>query len=153
MTIDKINVLVFPAGEINSIELNDALATCVNINLYGASSVERHGEFVFKRYLSGLPTIHEESFLPEFNKIIEAHKIKVIFPTHDTVVEYFADNSEKINAKIIIPDKKTSEICRDKEKIFNLFQGETFCPEVYSEIKKYPVFIKPKKGQGSVGQK
>ena len=49
----KINVLVFPAGEVNSIELHDALSTCVNIELFGASSINRHGEYVFivKKFL------------------------------------------------------------------------------------------------------
>ena len=34
----KIRVLVFPAGEINSIELHDALSSNVNVELFGASS-------------------------------------------------------------------------------------------------------------------
>ncbi len=48
LPVEKINVLIFPAGEINSVELHDALSTCVNIKLYGASSVERHGKYIFE---------------------------------------------------------------------------------------------------------
>lgn len=70
----KIGVLVFPAGEINSIELHDALSTCVNIRLFGASSVDRHGEFIFKNYISGIPTISDSSFLTVFNNIIDEKK-------------------------------------------------------------------------------
>lgn len=55
--MSKVNVLIFPAGEINSVELHDALSHNVNINVFGCSSVDRHGEYVFKNYRSGLPNI------------------------------------------------------------------------------------------------
>ena len=48
----KTNVLIFPAGEINSVELYEALSYNVNINIYGCSSVDRHGEYIFKNYKS-----------------------------------------------------------------------------------------------------
>lgn len=47
----KIKILIFPDGEINSIELHDALSSCVNVELYGASSIERHGKYVFKNHI------------------------------------------------------------------------------------------------------
>lgn len=157
MTMDlprkQINVLVFPAGEINSIELHDALATCVNIELFGVSSIDRHGEYVFKNYISGLPMISDSNFFEEFNKLISSKNIDVIFPTHDAVAEFFAINLKKIKAKVIVADRRTSEICRNKEKIFELFRNDSFCPKIYKKINQYPVFIKPKIGQGAVGSK
>lgn len=149
----KINVLVFPAGEINSIELHDALATCVNINLFGASSIDRHGEYVFKNYINNLPMITDSNFINAFNNIIEEYKIDVIFPTHDTITEFLAENSNNIKAKIICADTDTSQICRDKAKIFELFKNQTFCPTIYQNFETLPVFIKPRKGQGAVGAK
>ena len=93
----KINVLIFPAGEINSIELHDALSTCVNISVWGASSIERHGSYVFENYISNVPLISASNFFQEFNKILADKKIDVIFPTHDTIAEFFAQNLDKIN--------------------------------------------------------
>lgn len=149
----KINVLVFPAGEINSIELHDALSTCVNINLFGASSIDRHGEYVFKNYVSGLPLIDSPLFLEKFNEILKTNKIDVVFPTHDSVAKFFSENRELINAKVIVADKKTSAICRDKRKIYEYFKEFDFIPKIYSEIKRFPVFIKPRESQGSKGAK
>lgn len=149
----KINVLVFPAGEINSIELHDALSTSVNIELFGASSIDRHGEYVFKNYVSGLPKINEKDFIEKFNNLLKNKNIDVVFPTHDSVAEFFANNAAKINAKIISADKKTTEICRDKAKTLELFKDESFCPKIYKEISDFPVFIKPKISQGSIGTK
>ena len=54
----KTNVLVFPAGEINSVELHDALSHNVNIEVFGCSSFDRHGSYIFKNYKSGLPSMN-----------------------------------------------------------------------------------------------
>lgn len=148
-----INVLIFPAGEINSIELHDALSSCVNIKVYGASSIDRHGSYVFENYISGLPLISENNFLEKFNQVIEKYQIDCIFPTHDTVSKFFADNTDKLKAKVIAADASTSTICRDKEKTYAALQGCNFVPQTYLTITNYPVFIKPKEGQGGVGAK
>ena len=76
-----INILIFPAGEINSIELHDALSTCVNIRVYGASSIERHGSYVFENYIPGLPLISDKNFISVFNEVLKRNKIDVLFQT------------------------------------------------------------------------
>jgi hypothetical protein len=146
-----INVLIFPAGEINSIELHDALSTCVNIRVYGASSIERHGSYVFENYISGLPLISDDNFISVFNEVLKKHKIDVIFPTHDTVAMFLMEHNENLAARVVGSSKETAEICRDKQKIYDLFNDTTFVPSVYSSISKYPVFIKPREGQGAKG--
>lgn len=149
----QIGVLVFPAGEVNSVELHGALATCVNIKLYGGSSVDRHGPYIFKNYITGIPFINDEKFITEFNNLLKKHEIDVIFPTHDAVAVFLVDNQDKINAKIIAGDKKTSAICRDKQLMYELFANHRFAPKLYKDTDKIdlPVFIKPKIGAGSVG--
>lgn len=150
----KINVLVFPAGEVNSVELHDALSTCVNINLFGASSIERHGRYIFKNYISGLPLINEPNFIKEFNKVVDENGIDVIFPTHDSVATFLVDHQSELNAKIIAGDKETSSVCRSKIKTYNVFCDCSFIPKRYltiDEINEFPIFIKPDEGQGSVG--
>jgi len=145
---NKIGVLIFPAGEINSVELHDALSTCVNIRLFGASSVERHGEFVFRNYISGVPMITDPQFVDMFNSILEANDIDVVIPTHDDVALFLAQKQELIKAKILTSDIKTAEICRDKLATFELFADCKFCPAVYDSFSQLPLFIKPRKGQG-----
>lgn len=147
----KIGVLVFPAGEVNSVELHDALASCVNVTLYGASSVDRHGSYIFKNYLSGLPMVQDRDFFDKLNGIIDEYGIDVVFPTHDTVAQILAENRDRLHARVIAADQRTAEICRDKRKTYQLFLGETFCPKTDQYIEEFPVFIKPVHGQGSVG--
>lgn len=147
----KYNVLVFPAGEINSIELHNSLSTCVNINLYGASSVDRHGPYVFENYISGIPVIKDEGFISEMNRLIEEYGIDIVIPTHDDVALYLAENREKFETVIMTPDYATNLICRDKAETFKRFKGESFCPEIYNEVAHFPVFVKPRRGQGAQG--
>lgn len=149
----KIGVLVFPAGEINSIELHDALATCVNIRLVGASSVERHGEFIFENYIPNMPLISEENFVQELNKLILQEKIDIVIPTHDDVALFFAENKDKILAKVLTQDYETAIVCRDKRETYKMFEDLDFCPKTYQKIEGFPVFLKPRKGQGSVNAK
>lgn len=146
------NVLVFPAGEVNSVELHDALAMCVNVKVFGASSVERHGKYVFENYIPGLPRINEPGFIEAFNKVLADNQINVIFPTHDTVVRFFAEHAKEIAAKVVGADKGTAEICRDKVKTYEALKGHAFIPKTYSEGPyPFPVFVKPREGQGGVG--
>jgi hypothetical protein len=147
----KTNVLIFPAGEVLSVELHDALATSVNINLFGASSINRHGPYIFKNYTSGLPLITDDNFLDKFNSLLLEKSIDLIFPSHDDVVTFFANNADKIHAKVMAPDKETARICRDKALIYETFEGSDFLPQIYSTITEYPVFIKPRASQGGVG--
>lgn len=147
----KVNVLIFPAGDVNSVELHNALSTCVNIEVFGATSIDRHGEYIYKNYISGLPLITEENFIEEFNRVLVDNQIDFIFPVHDTVVTFLADNRDKIKAKIMCADTKTSQICRDKKLIYELFSDCSFNPIVYKDFSELPVFAKPRKGQGGVG--
>lgn len=148
-----ISVLIFPAVGNNAIELHNALSTCVNIKCWGASSIDRHGPYVFENYVSGLPMITSDNFFSEFNKLIGDKNIDVIFPTHDTVADLFAKNKDKINAKVVVADEETAEICRDKQLTYDCFSKESFIPKIYKELTEFPVFIKPRKGQGGVGAK
>ncbi len=147
----KTNVLVFPAGEINSVELHDALSHQVNINVFGASSVDRHGAYVFKNYRGGLPFINKDNFIEEFNKLIDEWKIDFVFPTHDTIALFLAEKRDVIHANIIVAEEKTALICRDKKVTYELFADCNFCPKQYTSFEEFPVFIKPREGQGAQG--
>ena len=150
----KKNILIFPAEGSNAIELHDALSTCVNINVYGASSIERHGKYVFEKYISNLPLISEVNFIEKFNTLLDEYSIDFVFPTHDTVVLFLAQNKDKIHAQIIGDDLYTATVCRSKIKTYELFSDCDFVPrrivDVYGEV-DYPLFAKPDEGEGGKG--
>jgi hypothetical protein len=152
----KINVIVFPCGAENALEIHLALKDVVNINLIGASGKEDHGVFVFKNYIGNLPYIGDSTFIERLNVVIDENDIDIIIPTHDDVVLYLAQNTSKINAKIAVPGLEQAIICRSKRKTYDFFKNESFCPIIFYElndIKRYPVFSKPDIGQGAKGVK
>lgn len=149
-----IRVLVFPAEGVNATEIHDALSSCVNIEVWGASSVTRHGPYVFENYRSGLPGVDDECFYGKFAEIVRELKIDVVIPTHDTVVYEFAKNEGLIPAKVFVPSLDTARACRKKSVTYELFQDCSFLPIVYKrvdEIINFPVFVKPDEGQGGKG--
>jgi len=149
----KVKVLIFPAGEINSVELHDALSHNVNIDVFGASSVDRHGGYIFKKYRAGLPNISDDSFIETFNELIKEWDIQYVFPTHDTVALFLSKNQSLIEAKVIVSSYETAAICRDKKKTYAVFEDCDFCPKQYSVFSVFPLFIKPVDGQGAQGAK
>lgn len=147
----EIGVLIFPAGEINAVELHDALSSCVNIRLFGASSVERHGAFIFENYHAGVPKISDPDFIAVFNRIIDDDHIDIVIPTHDDVALFLAEKRGQLHAAVLTADYWTTQVCRDKKKIYSLFSGQAFCPQVYEGWDCFPAFLKPRRGQGGAG--
>ncbi len=146
-----IRVCIFPAGEINALELHDALASCVNIDVYGVSSVDRHGSYVFANYSATMPRITDPDFLDCFGAWLRANAIDVVFPTHDSVALYLAQNANAIPAVLITADARTARICRNKALTYRTFADTAFVPRVFHGDYIYPVFVKPLEGQGGVG--
>ena len=148
----NVNVLIFPC-EGNSNELHDALSYCFNITVFGASSVARHGKYIYKNYDSSLPYITDERFIEKFNEYIDAHKIDIIIPKHDTIALFLAENADKIHAKIVQGNVETNRICRSKIKTHELFADCDFVPVRYRNLDDvaYPAFAKPDVGEGGHG--
>jgi len=152
--MNKIRVLIFPCGAENAIEIHTALKDAINLEVFGASSRDDHGAFVFKNYINRVPFIQEDHFLDEFNAILERNKIDVVFPTHDSVSLFFAENLSVIKAKVALPGYKQAYVCRYKNETYQLFVDTAFCPLIYQrkeDVIDFPVFIKPIVGEGGKG--
>src|SRR6476661_4287475 len=148
----KTNVLIFPCGSVNALEIQTALKDVMSVNTFGGTSRIDHGEYVYKNYITDIPFINDPQFIPEFNRILEEHQIDVVFPTHDTAAVYLAEHADEIKAKLAVAGFKQADICRYKDKTYQLFKDDSFCPIIYrsaEEIRNYPVFVKPVLGEGS----
>ncbi|PLR90841.1 ATP-grasp domain-containing protein [Bacillus sp. T33-2] len=152
----KTRVLVFPCGSQPAIDINFALRHSLRVEIYGASSVDDHGTFVYERYIGGLPKISEEKFIDEFNDVLRKNKIDFIIPTHDTVSLYLIEHQHLVQAQVIASDLETAKICRSKKLMYRKFEQHSFSPRIYwrmSDVTNFPVFIKPDQGQGGQGVK
>lgn len=153
---EKANVLIFPSGYENSMNIYDSLKYYAQFNVFGASSKSDHAEFVFPKsqlYIGAL-SIYKEDFIDRFNEVIEAFKITYVIPTHDIIASFLAENCDLIHATIITSPYETARIAENKRLTYEALKGKAFYPIVYEtieEITEYPVFIKPYIGVGSRG--
>jgi hypothetical protein len=149
-----LRILVFPCGTEIGLEIHNSLKDIPFIELYGASSADDHGRYVFKRYTGDVPFIGAPGFEGAFRRILEENGIDYVFPAHDDVVLGLARLAGELPAKVLTSPLGTAEICRCKNKTYAHFKGSGFVPEIYGspdEVTEFPVFLKPDVGQGSQG--
>ena len=150
----RVRVLVFPCGAENALEIYQALRYSVHVELFGASSVEDHGQFCFEQYIGGIPKIQDKKFDEIFSNIITTFKIDIVFATHDTVIEYLANRAQLMDFFLVNGDPTTTAIARKKSATYQLFADCVWIPRVFesiSDIHDWPVVIKPDLGQGGQG--
>jgi hypothetical protein len=149
----KKNVLVFPCGSEVGLEINRALAHSTHFTLIGANSVDDHGKFVYKNYVSGVPFIDDLNFISVLNLLIEEHNIDFIIPAHDSAVLLMAEHRHLINAVVITSSTATCQLTRSKKSTYELLKNFLPTPCVYNpgNVFQFPVFLKPDVGQGSRG--
>lgn len=147
-------ILVFPCGSEIGLEIHNALQFSRHVDLFGGSSIDDNGKYIYKNYIGNIPFVYDKKLIPTLNKIIHKYKIDFIYPAHDDVVYYLSKNSNKLECEVLGPDVETAEICRFKNKTYEYFKGLLPVPKIYSKkdsIDKFPVFLKPKAGQGARG--
>lgn len=146
------NVLIFPGGTEIGLEINKSLRYNKDIKIFSANSnVSNPAPFHYQRHFI-IPEIYSENWINELNKIIAENKIDLIFPAYDDIIVELMRNSKNINAKTISSPLETCLITRSKLKTYEIFNILIPTPHLYkelSEINKFPIFLKPEKGQGS----
>lgn len=154
--MNKKNVLIFPAGGENAVNIYDSLKYNLHFELFGATSKKDYSLELYKNdhYYCGNLLISNNNFISEFNNVLSKFKIDYIIPTHDVIALYLMENESKINAKIVCSPLETARIANSKKLIFEHIKGKFYCPIIYDnveKINKYPVFIKPDIGAGGKG--
>lgn len=150
----KIRVLVFPCGSENAVEIHNALRYSVHVEIFGASSVDDHGAYVFQNYTGSLPKIQDREFDEHFSILINSLGIDVVFATHDTVHEYLSVRAHVMGFHLVNGDPVTAYIARRKSLTYQKFSEFPWTPTVFQnvdEIAEWPVIAKPDCGQGGQG--
>jgi len=153
--VNKKNVLIFPSGAENAINVYDSLKYNLHFELFGASSKDDHSSYIYdSRHLKvGNYNIHDKRFLRNFNLLIDKWHIDFIIPTHDEISLFLMLNQDSIHATVVCSPAKTCEVAFSKLKTFYYLKNKSYIPKIYNygdEI-SYPVFIKPDIGAGGKG--
>lgn len=149
-----VNVLVFPCGSENASEIHQALMHSIHVNLFGASSVDDHGRFLFARYVGDLPRIDAPDFDAKFASLLAQWGIQLVFATHDSVQHYLSTRVAAWNVALVNGDTNASRTSRQKSLTYGLFSDQPWAPTVYrsvEHVQHWPVVVKPDMGQGGQG--
>lgn len=148
------NVLVFPAGTEIAQEILSALISCKEVRLFGAGVDKvNHGQFSFPEYYS-LPSIYDEGWLPALRELCLRLKIDYIFPAYDDVIVALSRVQDTLPCAVITSPSWACDITRSKSATYKFLADAVRVPQLFSnasEISKFPVLVKPDKGQGSAG--
>jgi len=153
---EKVNILIFPAGSENAIEIYNSLKYNLHFDVFGASGKEDYCKFLYpkdKLFIDDL-YINNKNFFDKFNNVLEKFNIHYIIPTHDIIASFLMEHSSSIKAKIICSPFETAKIAANKKYTYEALKDYYFYPKVYlnpKEISKYPVFLKPYVGAGGKG--
>ena len=141
-----VNVLVFPCGSEIGLEIHRSLAGNKHFKLFGASSVEDHGRFVYENYFGGMPNVEEgEVFWEKLFELQRKIDAKFIIPAHDAVLRaIIADNITY--PFLLVPEQYALRCCMDKRMTYAALPS--ISPK---ESDHYPKFAKPHNGNGSKG--
>ena len=95
--INKKNILIYPAGAENAINIFNSLKYNIHFELYGASMVNNHASFIYDKehYFEGDLSIKNKDFFRIFNDMLENFKIDFIIPTHDEIAVFLNNNGYK----------------------------------------------------------
>lgn len=148
------NVLVFPGGMENGIEIYNSLKNCKEISLFSASSAVPNQAFFLYKHNNIVRDVREEGWVDDLNAVIEKCNIDIIYPANSFVIDALYLQKEKINAPVLLPSDEVLEITRSKHNTIHCLSNDLPLPRTYhsaDEIKKYPVFTKPDNGYGAQG--
>jgi carbamoyl-phosphate synthase large subunit len=102
-----------------------------------------------------VPPANDAEFIPKVLEICRRDEVPLIIPTVSEELASFAKNVElfeKKGIRVIVSKEESIEIANDKQKTYDFFKGEDFCPEIYSDQNpQFPCVVKPTNSRGSRG--
>jgi carbamoyl-phosphate synthase large subunit len=150
----KWRVLVFPGGTEIGLEIRQALAWCKEVELFSAgASVSNHAPFVFARHFV-VPMVDQAGWLEALREVVCANRISHIFPAHDDALLALAEHADQLPAKVVTSPLETCRITRSKTATTRALKGILPTSRIFlavEEVREFPVFLKPDRGQGSQG--
>jgi carbamoyl-phosphate synthase large subunit len=152
---NPVNVLVYPSGTEIGLEIGRQLRFSKNFHAVGANSVADHSQFVFDDLELGLPSVGEAILAQKLRALCGKRDIRFFIPAHDEAVYLLAD-SDLSPATYIGPTPEIAGILRFKSRTYEQFLSADFLPRIFSSVDDvsdldFPVFVRPDRGQGSVG--
>ena len=148
------NVLVFPGGMENGLEIYRSLKGCKEVTLFSASSNVANQAFYVYKNNHICSDVRSDYWVEELNNIVRECDIDIIYPANSLVIDALHSHKGEIVCPVLLPSDHVLEITRSKRKTIEQLHEVIPCPRLYAakdEIRKLPVFAKPDNGYGAQG--
>ena len=96
--------------------------------------------------------VGEPGWLKAVQGVITDYDITHIFPAHDDALLALAENADQLTAKVVTSPMETCCLARSKLATLRRFESVVPTPRVFTTpqvVSRFPVFLKPDRGQGS----
>lgn len=158
-------ILITGAGGAPAVNfINSLRMSCEDMYLVGTDMNKYHLEWpnLNKAYLSPYESSHPK-YINFLNDIIKKEKIEFIHAQPDCEVRTLSENRKRINAKILLPNKRTIDICQNKFTSANIWEKtgihtvKTYLINNILDIKRvgkilnYPYWMRASSGAGGRG--
>lgn len=149
---ERLNVLIFPIGTENGLEIWKSLRCAKGIRVYGATNHSiNHSPFVLSKPQLVLD-VHQSGWVDSINRIIDELEIDYVYPANSIVIDALVSERDKIHCKLALPDSDIVRQTRSKKLTLQLLDGKIPMPICYDRSTDvFPVFAKPNSGYGSQG--
>ena len=132
--------------------IGNVITTDLNSLSPGLYFGERH-------YIAPLTT--DPKYIPLIKSICVHERVRLLIPTIDDELPIFGERRqefEEMGVRVAVSGESTGRVCNDKYASYHFFRehgipfARTWLPEELDrETLKYPLFLKPRSGRGSVG--
>ena len=145
-------VLVFPCGSEIGLEIYNSVKDSIHFELFGLSSTNDHGKFVYPNYIEGIGFYTDPSFISDLKLIISKYGIDIIYPTMDSIISHLKYYELELGIPVVGPSYDLAKICSSKIETYNKLKGKIKIPKLFfknDQELKFPLFVKPDVGYGS----
>jgi len=145
------NILVFPCGTEIANEIINSLKNHKYFKVKLASS-EKNSYCNFRNQnIHLLPYVTDDKFVDNLKEIISNEHIDFIIPAHDDVAYALSYMEKDLRVNIVGQSSTVNGIVRFKDKTYEYFKNIVPIPKIYKSEESivFPIFVKPKRGQGS----
>ncbi len=150
----KKNVLIFPGGTENGLEIKRSLQYCKEVKIFSASSAVPNQAMFAYIDNSIIPDVHDNTCLFMLNELIKEKQIDIIIPANSVVIDFLNTHRDEIACDILLPAKEIVELTRSKKRTISMLKDVINVPRCFDKKEEifedqFPVFAKPDGGYGA----
>ena len=148
----KMRVLTEASGSLTAGYIIRAIQDAGHIAVASDIDVQCTGRFLADEFVE-MPSSSHPSLWEEVENLIQNHRIDVVIPSLDEMLEGWAERKEFFldrGVHVIVSDVETLRMCMDKWATYEFFERAGI-PTPRTSLEQKFALVKPRRGRGGVG--